>query len=143
VRVGRELLRQHLADFPRLQAIVADRGYQGLAKLASRRQLKLDIKAKPAGTVGFMPIGPLWRVEHAFGQLGPGAAWRAATRASRQAPRRGSRLRPWATYSAASDNPPKFSKSICGSNTSADSHTSALKRWWYSSIGCCDRRPTS
>ncbi|MCV0403889.1 MAG: transposase [Chloroflexi bacterium] len=77
VRVGRELLREHLADFPRLQAIVADRGYKGLAKLAARKQLKLDIKAKPPGTKGFTPIGPLWRVEHAFAQLG---RWRRLAR---------------------------------------------------------------
>jgi hypothetical protein len=44
------------------------RGRTGLAKLASRRQLTLGIKAKPVGTVGFTPIGPLWRVEHAFAQ---------------------------------------------------------------------------
>jgi len=77
VRVGRELLREHLADFPRLQAIVADRGYRGLAKPATRKQLKLDIKAKPPGTKGFTPIGPLWRVEHAFAQLG---RWRRLAR---------------------------------------------------------------
>lgn len=77
VRVGRELLREHLADFPRLQAIVADRGYRGLAKLAARKQLKLDIKAKPPGTKGFTPIAPLWRVEHAFAQLG---RWRRLAR---------------------------------------------------------------
>ena len=77
MRVGRELLREHLADFPRLQAIVADRGYRGLAKLAARKQLKLDIKAKPPGTKGFTPIAPLWRVEHAFAQLG---RWRRLAR---------------------------------------------------------------
>jgi transposase len=77
VRVGRELLRERLDDFPRLQAIVADRGYKGLAKLAARKSLKLDIKAKPPGTKGFTPIGPLWRVEHAFAQLG---RWRRLAR---------------------------------------------------------------
>ncbi len=76
-RVPRELLREHLGDFPRLQAIEADRGYRGLAKLAARRQLKLDIKAKLPGSVGFTPIGPLWRVEHAFAQLG---RWRRLSR---------------------------------------------------------------
>ncbi len=49
VRAGRELLRESLVGFQRLQAIVAGRGYRGLAKLAARRQLVLDIKAKPKG----------------------------------------------------------------------------------------------
>ncbi len=69
MRVGRELLREHLADFPRLQAIVADRGYAALPSSPLAKQLKLDIKAKLPGTKGFTPIGPLWRVEHAFAQL--------------------------------------------------------------------------
>lgn len=77
MRVGRELLRERLDDFPRLQAIVADRGHKGLAKLAARKSLKLDIKAKPPGSKGFTPIGPLWRVEHAFAQLG---RWRRLER---------------------------------------------------------------
>ena len=53
------------------------RSCRGLAKLAARKQLKLDIKAKPPGTRGFTPIGPLWRVEHAFAQLG---RWRRLAR---------------------------------------------------------------
>lgn len=31
----------------------------------------------PTGTTGFVPIGPLWRVEHAFAQLG---RWRRLSR---------------------------------------------------------------
>lgn len=55
----------------RLPQAPGDRGrsrLRGLTKLAARKQLKLDIKATP-GTKGFTPIGPLWRVEHAFAQL--------------------------------------------------------------------------
>ena len=59
VRAGRELLDERLDDFPRVQAVVADRGYRGLAKLAARRQVRLDIKAPPKGSSGFVPIGPL------------------------------------------------------------------------------------
>ncbi len=70
VRSGRELLNESLPDLPRVQAIVADRGYRGLAKLAARRNLRLDIKAPPKGTSGFVPIAPLYRVEHAFARLG-------------------------------------------------------------------------
>jgi transposase len=77
VRVGRELLEDRLGDLPRLQAVVADRGYRGLAKLAARKHLKLDIKAPPKGSTGFVPIGPLYRVEHAFAQLG---RWRRLPR---------------------------------------------------------------
>jgi hypothetical protein len=91
VRVGRKLLRKHLADFPRLQAIVADRGYKGLAKLASRRQLKLGIKAKPVGTVGLTPIGRSGGSSTPSPSAAAGAACRAATwqRGKRQGAARG------------------------------------------------------
>jgi putative transposase len=55
-----------LSDPGSVKAIVADRGYRGLAKMAAKRQITLDIKAPPKGTVGFTPIAPLYRVEHAF-----------------------------------------------------------------------------
>jgi hypothetical protein len=54
---------------PRLRAIVGDRAYRGLERLASRKQLALDIKSPP-GVSGFVPIRPLHRIEHAFAQLG-------------------------------------------------------------------------
>jgi hypothetical protein len=60
-----------------VKAIVADRGYRGLAKLAAKHQVKLDIKAPPKGTSGFTPIAPLYRVEHAFARLG---RWRRLSR---------------------------------------------------------------
>lgn len=82
VRSGRLLLRDLLKDrpqsLPRLQAIVADRGYGGLQNFITiRNGLTLDIKRKAPGTVGFKPIGPLWRIEHVFAQLG---RWRRLAR---------------------------------------------------------------
>jgi hypothetical protein len=66
VVAARELLRDRLADLPRLRAIVGDRAYRGLARLARRKHLALDVKAPPPGTSGFVPIRPLYRIEHAF-----------------------------------------------------------------------------
>jgi putative transposase len=77
VRVGRELLADRLDELPRVSAIVADRGYRGLAKMAARRHVTLDIKAPPKGTSGFVPLAPLYKVEHAFAQLG---RWRRLSR---------------------------------------------------------------
>lgn len=79
VKVGRELLREQLDSnsLPRLQAVVADRGYRGLGNLAAHHNLKLDIKAPPKGVKGFAPIAPLYRVEHAFARLG---RWRRLSR---------------------------------------------------------------
>jgi transposase len=62
---------------PRVQAILADRGYRGLARLAARKNITLDIKAPPPGTNGFAPIRPLYKVEHAFARLG---RWRRLSR---------------------------------------------------------------
>jgi Transposase DDE domain len=58
VRVGRELIADHLAELPDVRAIVADHGYRGLANLAARRHLSLDIKAPAKGTSGFIPLAP-------------------------------------------------------------------------------------
>jgi transposase len=79
VKVGRELIRQEIQaqHLPRLQAIVADRGYQGLRALAASNRLKLDIKKPPPGASGFTPIAPLYRVENAFARLG---RWRRLSR---------------------------------------------------------------
>jgi transposase len=77
---------------PGLQAIVADRGYTGLAALAASHNLALDIKkpppapvlppAKPGGKprkgkCTFTPLRPLYNVEHAFARLG---MWRRLSR---------------------------------------------------------------
>ena len=77
VRSGRELLDERLPELPNVAAIVADRGYRGLAALAARRGMTLDIKAPPKGTKGFTPLRPLYKVEHAFARLG---RWRRLSR---------------------------------------------------------------
>ena len=89
VTAGRDLLKANLTDLPRLQAIVADRGYRGLRNLADHRHLALDIKVPPKplpgvplppprkGKGNFTPIAPLWRVERAFAELG---RWRRLSR---------------------------------------------------------------
>jgi putative transposase len=77
VRSGRELLAKTLPELGTVRAIVADRGYTGLNKMAAKRGVKLDAKAPPKGTVGFTPIAPLYRVEHAFARLG---RWRRLSR---------------------------------------------------------------
>jgi len=77
VRSGRDLLRERLPDLPNLTAIVADRGYRGLAALAANNSLRLDIKKPPSGASGFTPIAPLYKVEHAFARLG---RWRRLSR---------------------------------------------------------------
>jgi transposase len=70
VVAARELLHDRLADLPRVRAIVGDRAYRGLAALADRKHLALDIKAPPPGTSGFTPLWPLYRIEHAFAGAG-------------------------------------------------------------------------
>jgi transposase len=77
VVAGRELLRERLPDLGRLQAIVGDRAYRGLARLAERKHLALDIKAPPRGVSGFTPLWPLYKVEHTIAQLG---RWRRLSR---------------------------------------------------------------
>ena len=77
VKVGRELLAEHLDDLPLVRDVIADRGYRGLAALAARKQLGLHIKAPPKGSSGFVPLAPLYKVEHAFARLG---RWRRLSR---------------------------------------------------------------
>lgn len=77
VSAGRRLLGSTLPTLGTVQAVVADRGYRGLAKMANRAQVKLDIKAPPKGTSGFTPIWPLYKVDHAFARLG---RWRRLSR---------------------------------------------------------------
>lgn len=77
VRSGRDLLRERLPDLPSLTAIVADRGYRGLAAVAANNSLRLDIKKPPSGASGFTPIAPLYKIEHAFARLG---RWRRLSR---------------------------------------------------------------
>ena len=77
VVAARELLRQRLPGLARLRAIAGDRAYRGLATLAARKHIPFDIKAPPAGVSGFVPIRPLYRIEHAFAQL---LRWRRRSR---------------------------------------------------------------
>ena len=76
-RSARLELTGQLPDLPRVRAIVGDRAYRGLAGLAERRHVRLDIKAPPPGTSGFVPIRPLYKIEHTFAQLG---RWRRLSR---------------------------------------------------------------
>jgi putative transposase len=77
VQAARELLRERIADLPRLRAIVGDRAYRGLAALAERKQVRLDVKAPPKGVSAFTPLWPLYKVEHTIAQLG---RWRRLSR---------------------------------------------------------------
>jgi putative transposase len=81
VRSGRDLLSRRIGELPRVQSIVADRGYSGLSKFAAKHNLKLDIKQALAPLPGqkkvFVPIAPLYKVEHTFARLG---RWRRLSR---------------------------------------------------------------
>lgn len=77
VAAGRELLRERMDTLPRLRAVVGDRAYRGLAALAARKHIVLDIKAPPPGVDAFTPIWPLYKVEHTIAQLG---RWRRLSR---------------------------------------------------------------
>jgi transposase len=100
VQSGRAFLKEQLdpkhAALPGLQAIVADRGYAGLAALAASHGLNLDIKGPPApamlppvkpggkprkGKRVFTPLRPLYRVENAFARR---AMWRRLSRCYEQ-----------------------------------------------------------
>ena len=41
MKVGRELLAEHLHELPLVRDVIADRGYRGLAALAARQHLGL------------------------------------------------------------------------------------------------------
>jgi putative transposase len=99
VQAARKILGEQLDPkcpaFPGLQAIVADRGYAGLAALAKNHGLALDIKKPPSrpllpakpgqkpkkGPGAFTPLRPLYKVEHAFARLG---MWRRLSRCYEQ-----------------------------------------------------------
>ena len=59
VVAGRELLGDRIDELPRLRAIVGDRAYRGLTRLASCKGLEPDIKAPPPGASSFVPLRPL------------------------------------------------------------------------------------
>jgi putative transposase len=77
VSAGRRLLATTVPELGTVQDVIADRGYRGLGKMAANNGLNLRIKAPPKGTSGFVPIAPLYRVEHAFARLG---RWRRLSR---------------------------------------------------------------
>lgn len=77
VMAARALLRERIDTLPRLRAVVGDRAYRGLERLAARKRLALDIQAPPAGVSAFVPLRPLVKIEHAFAQLG---RWRRLSR---------------------------------------------------------------
>ena len=74
---GRELLTAGLDDSPLVRDVIADRGYRSLANLAARKHVGLHIKAPRKGSSGFVPLAPLYKVEHAFARLG---RWRRLAR---------------------------------------------------------------
>ena len=86
VSAARELLRDRLADLPSVRAIVGDRAYRGLAALAERKHLALDIKAPPPGVSGFVRSGRSTGSSTRSPNSVAGAACRAATRAPRRPP---------------------------------------------------------
>ena len=57
--------------------VLGDRGYRALVNATVKHGVRLVIKAPPAGQKGFVPIAPLYKVEHAFAQLG---RWRRLSR---------------------------------------------------------------
>jgi putative transposase len=77
VTAARELLGHELPGLARVRAIVGDRAYRGLIKLAARKGVRLEVKAPPAGQTGFTPVWPLYKIEHVFAQLG---RWRRLSR---------------------------------------------------------------
>jgi putative transposase len=84
VSAGRRLLDATLPALGTVLAVVADRGYRGLGKMAAKRGVKLDIKA-PSST-------------RSRGWAGGGGC-RAATKARPRAPGRGWKWRPSPTCS--------------------------------------------
>ena len=77
VQAGRELIHEALPLQPRVSNVLGDRGYRALGKATEQHGARLVIKAPPAGRTGFTPIAPLYKVEHAFAQLG---RWRRLSR---------------------------------------------------------------
>lgn len=70
VSVGRRFVHEALPALSTVRDVLADRGSRGLAKAAGKHGAQVQIKAPAPGQVGFKPIAPLYKVEHAFAQLG-------------------------------------------------------------------------
>jgi len=99
LKLGRDLA-ERFRTLPGVQAIVPDRGYRGLAALASRKHVKLDIKAPPKGTVASRRSA---RSSTRSRSLGFGGGCRAAARAPRRAPAPGPKSPRSATCSGGCD----------------------------------------
>lgn len=97
VTAARELLRRRLDELPRLSAIVCDRAYRGLTKLAARKHVALDIKTRQPAEPASRPSARSTRSSTPSPSSAAGAGCRAATRAARPARGHGSRSRRWAT----------------------------------------------
>ena len=71
---GAMTLLRHVSRFdqPRLRIIWADAAYHRdeLYELAAERGWELDIRSRPAGATGFVPIRGRWVVERMYGWLG-------------------------------------------------------------------------
>jgi transposase len=77
VSAGRRLIHSALPALAIVTDVLADRGYRGLTKAAGMHHARVQIKAPAPGQSGFKPIAPLYKVEHAFAQLG---RWRRLSR---------------------------------------------------------------
>jgi transposase len=74
---ARELLAAEVSRQPRLESVMADRGYRGQGSTLRRHGVRFEIKAWPERQRIFRPLVPLWRVEAGFAQLG---RWRRLSR---------------------------------------------------------------
>ena len=79
--VGPPPARRRAAGLIASAGLVGDRGYRGLAKLADRHGVALDIKRPPTCVATVVPLRPLVKVEHAFAELG---RWRRLSRCYEQ-----------------------------------------------------------
>ena len=58
------------SEIDRVAVVFADAGYESLVRRATTRLgVKVLIQKRRPGTVGFVPLKPLWRIERAFTSL--------------------------------------------------------------------------
>lgn len=94
---GRELLDEVLPVLPRVEVVVADRGYRGLAHhVASRHGCCFEVRHWESRPDGFKPIAQMWRVEDWV----VGGVWPVRSRVRRRRRRHGVRWRPSGCCSA-------------------------------------------
>ena len=69
-RGGWTLLETVKPQLSRLTKVFADAAYQGLVARAGKElNVQVDIRRRPEGWHGFVPLQPLWRVERTFAWL--------------------------------------------------------------------------